>query len=452
MLNSILQFIGDLLAESWPILAPAVLFPLFKSTWLYYRREKFKNEQIQWILLELRIPREIRKSPKAMEQVLMSIWNLRNAPSNFKEIWIDGEVTLWFSLEIVSFGGEIHFYVRLPRKYKDIVEAAFFSYYPDVEVAEVDDYTDRFPSDTREMYSHGYDLWGGEMLLNKPDAYPIRTYPEFEAPQEEKQYDPISALLEILSKLKKEEIAGIQILVAPMDDKEWRDKRAPLVEELRQAKSDKPKVAVGSKTDFPGGGPLPTFEVLKEESRDESGSFKSFMRTPGETELLKAVENNLSKPAFDTIIRLVYLSPKPLFYDNLPQRGLRAAFNQYGAVDLNSFRMNNAVVTRTAAWQRPHIFPTIRREYRKQRILYNYRHRVIPPDTFMGRLLTSHLFNWNFSSQRFGMNVESLATVYHLPTYIVMTAPHIKRLESRKAGPPAGLAIYGEESEIERYQ
>jgi hypothetical protein len=451
MPSLILQVIGAFLAAIWPVLAFAVLLPLFTSTWLYYRREKFKREAIKWMLLELKIPREIRKSPRAMEQVLTSIHNLRNAPGDLREKWWDGEVTLWFSLEIVSFGGEVHFYIRFHRKYKDIVEAAFFSYYPDVEVIEVDDYVDRFPANIREMYSHGYDLWGGEMLLEKPEAYPIRTYPEFEAPEEEKQYDPIATFLEVLGKLKKEEMVGIQILIAPRDDASWRDKWAPLVEKLRQSKSEKPQVSVSSKTAFPGG-PLPAFEVVKKESSEEPGFFKSFMRTPGETDVLKAVENNLSKPAFDTLIRFVYFSPQPLFYDSFPRRGLRAAFNQYGALDINSFKINYAVATRTRIWQWPHLFPKIRNEYRKQRILYNYRHRVIPPDTFMGRLLTSHLFNWNFSSKSFGMSTVCLATLYHLPTYLVVTAPHIKRIESRKAGPPAGLAIYGEENEIDKYQ
>ncbi len=451
LLSVIYQATVDFLAMVWPLLAFAVFLPLFVSTWLYYRREKFKNEAIKWMLLELRIPREIRKSPRAMEQVLMAIHNLRNAATDFREKWWDGEVTLWFSLEIVSFGGEIHFYVRLHRKYKDMMEAAFFSYYPDVEVTEVDDYVDRFPADIQEMYGHGYDLWGGEMLLEKPDAYPIRTYPEFEAPEEEKQYDPISTFLEVLSKLKKEEMVGIQMLISPEDHGTWFGTWKPIVEDLRQAKSEKAKTKVGSKTDFPGG-PLPAFEVMKTDSKDEPGFFKSFMRTPGETDVLKAVENNLSKPAFNTLIRFVYFSPQPLFYDSYPRRGLRAAFNQYGAVDINAFKINYAVATRTKIWQWPHVFPKIRNEYRKQRILYEYRNRILPLDTLVGKLVTSHLFNWNFSSKTVGMSVESLATVYHPPTYIVMTAPHIRRVESRKAGPPAGLAIYGEESELEKYQ
>ncbi len=174
-------------------------------------------------------------------------------------------------------------------------------------------------------------------------------------------------------------------------------------------------------------------------------------RSPGHIEILKKVEENLSKPAFDTLVRFIYLSPKEGFSDTFPRRGLRGAFNQYSALNLNSFRDNYSITTRTRIWNWPHIFPKVRNEYRKQRLLHNYRTREVPPETWMGKLLTSYLFNWNFGSKRFLMNVKCLATLYHPPTAVVLTAPHIRRVESRRTGPPAGLAIYGEEGEIERF-
>jgi hypothetical protein len=42
-------------------------------------------------------------------------------------------------------------------------------------------------------------------------------------------------------------------------------------------------------------------------------------------------------------------------------------------------------------------------------------------------------------------NTEEMATLFHLPTKIVLTGPSVKSSEARKAGPPAGLGIYGEE-------
>ena len=45
-----------------------------------------------------------------------------------------------------------------------------------------------------------------------------------------------------------------------------------------------------------------------------------------------------------------------------------------------------------------------------------------------------------------------LATVFHPPGYLALTGPHVKRVESRKGGPPAGLAIFGGEENVEKLQ
>lgn len=446
----IIYSIQEFLSLTWWLWAAFLLFPLFESTWLFWRQELFKKE-IKFILLELKIPREVKTNPRAMEQVLASIHGLRNVPSDLREKWWDGEITRWYSLEMISFGGEVHFYIRTYYKHRNLIEAAIFSYYRDVEIMEVEDYIDRLPSDVSDLRKQNYDLWGSEILLSKEDAYPIKSYLDFESPDEDKQYDPISLFIEVLAKAKKEEIVGIQILIAPAAPN-WKDKWSDLVEELRAKKGVQEEKKYKTKIDFPGG-VLPAFSVSgKGDSKEEMPLIKSFMRTPGETDVLKAIEDNLSRAAFSTLIRFIYVSPQELFYDSYARRGLTGAFNQYGALDLNSFRQNYAVSTRTRLWSWPHIFPKIRNQYRKQRLIINYRKREVPPETTIGRLLTSHLLNWNFSSKRYMLTTRSLATLFHPPTFMVLTAPHLRRVESRKIGPPAGLAIYGEEKEIEKYK
>jgi len=429
-IGSIWYFLWRFLELTWWFWLFIILFQVFKSTWLFWRRELFKRS-IKWTLLELRIPLEIQKSPQAMEQVLKGLHSLGNYPGDIREKYWDGEVTLWFSLEMVSFGGEIRFFVRCDKKQKDLVEAQFFSYYPDVEVVEVDDYINAFPQNLAEMREKGLELWGTEMVLAKEDAYPIKTYPNFESTEEEKQFDPISTFLEVLGKVKKEEVVGIQILIAPAPSN-WKDKWEKLVEELQE--------------------PATMAVSAGESEGDTSAREVPIARTPGQTDVLEAVEENLSKPAFSTLIRFIYLSPREMFYDSFARKGLRGAFQQYGALNLNSFKDNKNISTRTRFWDWPHIFSKRRNEYRKERILYNYRRREVPPETRMGRLITSKFFNWNFHSKRFHMNVEGLATLFHPPTAVVLTAPHIRRVESRKAGPPAGLAIFGGEEEIEKYK
>ncbi len=452
-MDQALRIILEFLSLSWWLWLFLILLPLFKSTWLFWRNEVYEHsDEMRMVMLEMRIPREIRKSPRGMEQALMSIHQLGNYPSDFREKWWDGEITRWASLEMVSFGGEVKFFIRCYYKQRGLVESAIFSNYQDIELVEVtEDYVNRFPQNVQEMYRQGYDTWGTEMILTRDDAYPTKIYTEFEAPDEERQYDPISNFLEVLSKLKKEEIVAIQFLIAPQHMSKWNDEWDDLIAKLKETDPRKGSGGGSAKSllDFPGG-PLPALSVKGKEAAPQPVRFT--VRTPGETSVLEAVEQNLSKLPFQTLIRFIYFSPKELFYDSFPRRGLVGSFNQYAALDLNSFVQNYAVSTRTRIWNWPHIFPKIRNEYRKQRLLFNFRRRKMPPETWMGRLITSYPFNWNFVSHHIVLTTQCLATLYHPPTFLVLTAPHIERVESKKGGAPAGVAIYGDESEIERFK
>ncbi len=428
------------------------LFNMAEQTLLFWRREKYKKD-LHWLLLEIMIPRETQKNPQAMEQILSAIHGLRNAAGDLAEHYRDGEVTRWFSLEMVSFGGEIHFYIRLYFKYRSMVEAAFYAYYPDIELIEVEDYLNRIPENIEDMQQKGYELWGSEMVLAKEEAYPIKTYPSFESMEEEKEYDPISTFLEVLGKIKKQEMVGIQILLEATTS-DWKDHWNHLLSTLKESQSRREVVESAkshSKTEFPSGGPLPVI-ITDEAKPNELDLFaKSLSRSPGETDILKAVELNLSKPAFKSTLRFIYFSPRLMFYDSFARRGLVGSFNQYSALDLNSFKQNYKVSTRLTFWNWPFLFYKLRNRYRKQRLLYNYRHWKQPQKTFWAKLLSAHPLNFNFASKKVTLNVEALATLYHPPQKFVVTAPHIKRVESRKAGPPAGLAIFGEEENIEKF-
>ena len=155
---------------------------------------------------------------------------------------------------------------------------------------------------------------------------------------------------------------------------------------------------------------------------------------------------------FDTLIRFVYLSPKAGFYDTYPRRGIVGAFNQYQVLDLNGFTQNYDKSTRTKIWNFPYYFPNRRNEYRKHRLLHDYHHREVIEHTFIGKLISTYLLDSGFKSKSALLNLESIATLFHPPTAPVLTAPHLKRVESRKGSPPAGLAIFGEEESIEKFQ
>ncbi|MDP2695959.1 MAG: hypothetical protein Q8O87_01760 [bacterium] len=410
------------LAETWWFWFLIILFPVVKTSLLYWRQLLYERDQ-KYVLLEMNVPREILKNPRGMEQFFSAIHTLCDGPISTMAKYWNGVTPHSFSLEIVSFGGQVHFYIRTYHKYKSIISSALLSYYPDVEIVEVEDYVNRLPTSMIEAVDKGYNIWGTEMILKKPAAYPIKTYKDFETPDEELQFDPMSTFLEGLSKLEKGEIVGIQMVTVPSETK-WNVKYKDLLADLRKPQSK----GVGEDEGFPS------------------------IRTPGETDVLKAVENNFSKPPFDVTIRFLYLAPQNIFNEGVIRRAMVGAFNQYGTLHLNSFGQNFDMATMGLVWFWPHLFTKTRVKLRQQRILDFYRNRSVPVDSAMGQFLSSHFLNWNSLSKSIELNTEALATLFHPPTKAVLTAPHIKRVESRKAGPSAGLQIFGDDDALDKFQ
>ena len=76
IVSGLAQSIGDVFAVTWWFFVPIILFLVFLAAWLFYVRKK-NLESIKWVLLKITPPREVQKTPKAMEQV----FQLRQARS-----------------------------------------------------------------------------------------------------------------------------------------------------------------------------------------------------------------------------------------------------------------------------------------------------------------------------------------------------------------------------------
>lgn len=412
--NEILSLVWYMLRIMLPFFLLVFLTALVKGLWMFWRQSIHKSKW-EYAMFEIVVPREIKKGASAMEQILKSLHMLRNAPRTYRAKYIEGEVTKYFAIEIVSDGGQIHIYVRVPQKAKKFIEAAFYSYYSDLEIREVNDYAATLPQTVQSVYEQDKNVWGMEAILAKDDMFPIRSYKDFESSAEdEKKFDPISVLFEVLGKIKPGEFVGVQLVLTPKDDKWsaiWKDK----LKELR-AKTGK--------------------DVAEMESAIQAHAVKS-------------VEANLSKPAFDTTIRFLYLARNEIFNDGYVSSGLMGSFNQYSSGNLNAFK--KGWDTGTNVWSWPHVYKTRRNEFRKQRILYNYIFRVVADQNPCAKLMTSHVHNWNIYSKQVTLSTESVATIFHPPTNIVLVSPHMKRAESKSVGPTAGLDIFGDENEIQEF-
>ncbi len=223
----------------WWLPLPFILWKPLSFYWLWWKNDKW-DETFKRILLEIRIPKESLKPIRAMETVLSGLWQLY-APPNWYETWWEGKYLLSFSLEIVAIDGIPHFFIRIPESFRNVTESHIYSQYPEAEISLVDDYTQYVPQD---IPNKEWELWGTDYQLTKPDPYPIRTYTQFETEretEEEKRIDPISSLLEAMSKLQPGEQLWVQIRACPvLDEVPWKKKGEEIRDQLIKRKAPPP--------------------------------------------------------------------------------------------------------------------------------------------------------------------------------------------------------------------
>jgi len=441
-----LYYLGGFLLSFWWIYIPLILIFLVKDLWIKNVRQKFiKN--LDWVLLEVRPPREIQKTPRAMEQFFAGLHGTQSTP-NWWDRNIKGALQDWFSLEIISQSGEIHFFVRTVSKYRDLVEANIYAQYPEAEITQVDDYVHSIPSD---IPNKDYDVYGTELILEKEDAYPIRTYETFEKGllMEEQRIDSISSLLEAMSKLQEGEQVWIQTLIRPVRD-DWKKTGEKLRDKLigraiEKAPGELRKEAVALKDtskdqfNFLIAGPSDNGEKKEERSINLLDSM-----TKTEKDVITALEENLSKIGFEVIIRFIYLARADIFRGGPIRNSIVGSYKQLNTQHLNGFRRNGKV--------EPGIDYRIQLKgprdlYRKKKVLAEYRKRDFVQHSTAIKYLKPFfferlpVFNWFFmKSKPFIFNIEELATIYHYPALMVK-APLVPKVESLKKEPPIGLPI-----------
>lgn len=403
-----LQIVYDLFVGFWWLYLPVLLFFAWFLSLENYNRLKYLAS-LEWVLLEIRVPREVNKSPKGMEQVFAALYGIFLGPVRWQDRIFKGKVNDWFSFEMAGTGGEIHFYARTQKKYRNLVESQIYAQYPDAELIEVEDYLSVLPP---SLPNEEYDLWGGELILSKEEAYPIRTYPEFEekstGPEAVKRIDPVASLAETISTLEYKEYIHVQLLIRPVGD-DWVKKGQAVVDKLMGKKVQVQgdwftKTVFGIDAFLPGGS-----QVKKEEKKEHE------QLSPGRQDVLKAIERNFTKLGFASGIRLIYIFPKNMFHIT-HLAAMNGAFKQFASPSLNSFKLNK------------HTTPPIRGFLYKQRA---YLRKVVMYKKLRDRL---------FVKKPIILNTEELATVYHFPD-VSVKSPLLPRVEAKKGEPPAGLPV-----------
>ncbi|MBI3306152.1 hypothetical protein HYZ82_03455, partial [Candidatus Nomurabacteria bacterium] len=201
MIDLIVHYIYKVIIVLLPLLGTILVGRIAWIWWVHYIQQDFISG-IDFVLLEIIPPRDVLRSPKAMELFITNALYHQSKKGGKEEYW-QGAVWFWFSLEIVSIEGQVHFYVRTPTRVRGLIETQMYAQYPQAQIKEAEDYTLSVDEITPKSAWNG---WGCEFKLAKHEAYPIRTYVDYgldKDPKEEVKVDPISPVIEFFGSLQK---------------------------------------------------------------------------------------------------------------------------------------------------------------------------------------------------------------------------------------------------------
>lgn len=387
------------------------------------------KQSIKWfntnkfILLAIDVPKDTEQTPKAVEQLFSTISGAHD-PLNLREIYVEGRFQLSFSFEIVSIDGYVQFLIRTPSQYRDLIESSIYSQYPDAEITEVEDYIgtvpDDYPNDT-------HNIWGTEVILDKKDVYPIRTYTEFEDNVSGEFKDPLASLLETMSKIQVGEQVWIQIIVKPTGFT-WPERSLKEAYKLAGKKFDEKKSwfsrlwePISSLFFLSTGEPIVWPQDLTASSssnkREDAPSLMLHL-TPGEKGSIEAIEKKAGKMGFECKIRLIYISPLDKYAPSRVISSVFGSIKQFNTLDLNSFKPDKKTKTKI-----DYFFIKTLLAIRRKNLMRGYKAR-------------SGTRGHNY----FILNTEELATIWHFPSKFVK-APLLQRTESKKSEPPFSLPV-----------
>ncbi len=372
---------------SWYVWVPVVLVLGF-LTWRNYQRVD-AIRAVESTLLVLEIPKANDKKELAAEQLFASLHGILRDKAELKQV---GGVQEHLSFEIASVNGQIRFYVWVPTSLRSFVEGQIYSQYPTVQIHEAEeDYVAH-----ERIHSIVYT---SEIVLTDSEYLPIKTFQSFEV-------DPLAGITGTLAKLETtgEEI-WIQVLARPIADS-WHKSTDSWIKSVKS-----------------GGGGISSLFSGSFDLKWLVGLLEAFWKPPepgaggkaaapevsdrNKTRISEA-ETKATKLGYQVKIRMAYLGESQT-NAKLQMQAIVGTFKQFNSTNLNGFKISNSSF--------------------KKEDLEKYRARL-------------------FIDKGYILNIEELASVFHLPHTNVET-PNIVWASSKTAEPPSKLPILTGNSAID---
>ena len=360
----------------WYVWLPIVAVLVF-LTWRNYRKiEDFTP--VESVLLVLEIPKTNDKKELAAEQLFASLHGILR---DSRELRLSGGHQEHISFEIASVNGQIRFYVWVPRTLQSFVEGQIYSQYPTVQIHQADEDYIEHQRDHEVAYS-------AELALTTDEFLPIRTFQSFEV-------DPLAGITGTLAKLETTgEELWIQVLARPIPD-DWQHAADRYINNIKN----------GRQLSLPGlGGGMQwligIIGALWQPPEQGIGDAKTIELSDRDRTRISEAEKKATKLGYEVKIRLVYMGESQT-NAKLRMQALVGTFKQFNSTNLNGFR-------------------AVKGAFGKE-FIDKYRKRAFYGDGFV-------------------LNIEELASVFHLPHTNVET-PNIVWASAKTAEPPSKLPV-----------
>ncbi len=186
---------------------------------LWIRNRNREQVSLDFVLLEIAVPKDNEVKVDAVEQMFASLFSLKKGG-----FWQKFEPQQHLSLEIVGRKEDIRFYISCHKKNVELVEKLVSGTYPGTHVRQVEEYN-IFYKDTKVEFA--------ELALKGESFKPIKSFKELPV-------DSLSAITSAMAKFGDNEAAAIQIIVSPADSA-WSKAGLNYVAKLKKEESDPEK-------------------------------------------------------------------------------------------------------------------------------------------------------------------------------------------------------------------
>ncbi len=389
------------------------IFAIWAGLWLALHMIRFLYQHHQskhLIFLKVILPREdstkdkeketekdFREKIAIMTQFFRNLSETRelNAMNKFKVLFLKHNI---FSFELVAHEKIIDFYVTTSSYYREIVEKQITSYYPAADIQ---------PCEPYELVKPGNKVKGFYAYEERPFWFPIKTYKTLEN-------DPLNDLTNIFTRLSDDEIAAIQIVIRPRDDK-WSKKAQEFGEAFFKGKPN----GEGFKLPFIGPilnvfkGIFLGYEKMEIEPKADGGGYVRMLQS--KEEVAKSIGVKASGAGFDTVIRLLSSGKSENRAEELSNNMM---------VALNLFKDSSS------NW-----FQT------KRLFFIDFLNDILFLHNFKNRYLDSHLV---FIGEKLSlMSEDELASLYHFPSSKYNYTPNIHWLDYKVLSAPVDTPTSG---------